>query len=109
MKTLNRFALRAFRWLYLRCGWYIPTEPTWDDVSPYTFLYSTLYQFAMRLLHRFGLHYAPPKIMEDGATSLWCQWCGMRDIWRPYHGAIAIHPPNDRALKASRDIKHAHH
>ena len=38
------------------------------------------YRFAMRLLHRFNLHYAPPSPLSPkyGARNHWCQWCGLR-------------------------------
>jgi len=41
---------------------------------------SHLYRPAMRLLHRFNLHYAPPSPMSPqyGKRDHWCQWCGLR-------------------------------
>lgn len=37
------------------------------------------YRNAMKLLHRFNLHYAPP-IYPDGEMLLWCKWCGFRQV-----------------------------
>ena len=37
------------------------------------------YRGFSRLIHKFDLHYAPEiGPFEDGATQLWCMWCGFR-------------------------------
>lgn len=52
------------------------------------------YRPTMRLLHRFNLHYAPPRGLMHGeqpgsSKDHWCQWCGLRgttvnDEWEGY-------------------------
>jgi len=46
------------------------------------------YRHVQRLLHRFNLHYAPPRPTLDtpvdpGVRDHWCQWCGLRG--KTYH------------------------
>jgi hypothetical protein len=43
-----------------------------------------LYRPAMRLMHRYNLHYAPATLVSTryGKRDLWCQWCGLRgNVW----------------------------
>ncbi len=52
-----------------------------------------LYRPAMRILHRFNLHYAPPTIMSAkyGHRNHWCEWCGLR-------GETFVSDPNQKIL-----------
>lgn len=45
------------------------------------------YRRVMKVLHRFHLHYMPPKRIE-GDVLLWCRWCGARHVERFRSGAI---------------------
>lgn len=38
-----------------------------------------MYRHVMRLIHKFGLHYAPAqKGTKSGEREHWCEWCGLR-------------------------------
>lgn len=38
-------------------------------------VYGYFYRLIMKVAHKFNWHYAPP-LYPDGATRLWCEWCG---------------------------------
>lgn len=41
--------------------------------------YGVTYRTTMKLAHRFGWHYAPPKYGPDpDRVYHWCHWCGLR-------------------------------
>jgi len=55
---------------------------------------SHLYRPAMRLLHRFNLHYAPPSPMSPkyGRQNHWCQWCGLHGMTWKYDPTEPLMP-----------------
>lgn len=56
------------------------------------------YRSAMRLLHRFNLHYAPPSVLspEYGIREHWCQWCGLRGKTFSYDPSAPLSPTGSK-------------
>lgn len=40
-----------------------------------------LYRAIMRFIHRFGIHYAPLKQIQNDLVR-WCEWCGFRESYK---------------------------
>ena len=51
----------------------------WSREFALTLFRKHVYRHAMRAMHRFNLHYAPPQMLATkNENHHWCQWCGLR-------------------------------